>query len=131
MKHPESVLISTGDVSQPPHSTRRAAPCVIEKDNGADWIEARLRNPVPGAVTVVFHSAVWQYVSESERQRMMTVIEEAGMRASHKAPVAWLRMEAPDNKFEIRLRIDTAFEEQIIATSRAHAPAGRWLMRSH
>lgn len=109
----------------------RAVPCVIEKAHAADWIEARLRNPFPGAVTVVFHSAMWQYVSEYERQRIITAIEDAGMRASHKAPVAWLRMEAPENKFEIRLRINPGFEEQIIATSRAHAPAVRWLMKSH
>ncbi|HKV41729.1 MAG TPA: DUF2332 domain-containing protein [Blastocatellia bacterium] len=103
-------------------------PCTVEKEHGADWIEERLRKPFSGAATVVFHSAVWQYISEPEKQRIITAIEDAGKRASPQAPVAWLRMEAPINKFEIRLRIDPGFEEQIIATSRAHAPAVRWLI---
>lgn len=108
----------------------RAIPCVIEKANGADWIEARLRNTLSGAVTVVFHSALWPYLSESEQRRISAAIEEAGKRASQRAPVAWLRMEAVDKRFEIRLRIYPGFQEQIIATSSAHAPSVRWLLKS-
>ena len=109
----------------------RAVPCIIEKGHGADWIEARLRNSFSCAVTVVFHSAVWQYISKSEQQRIIAAIEDAGRRAAQKAPVAWLRMEATNNTFEIRLRIHPGFEEQIIAISRAHAPSVHWLLKSH
>lgn len=108
----------------------RAIPCLIEKANGADWIEARLKNTLSGAVTVVFHSAVWQYLSESEQQRVIAAIEEAGKRASQRAPMAWLSMEAVNKRFEIRLRIYPGFQEQIIATSSAHAPSVRWLLKS-
>lgn len=108
----------------------RALPCVIEKMHGAEWLEARLRNSFIGAATIVFHSAVWQYISESEQQQIVTIIEDAGTRASKHAPVAWLRMEAVNNRFEIRLRIYPGFEEQIIATSRAHAPSVHWLLKS-
>jgi hypothetical protein len=90
-----------------------------------------LRNPFAGAATVVFQSAVWQYISESEQQRIIAIIQEAGKRASDEAPVAWLRMEGNNNTFEIRLRIYPGFTEQIIATSRAHAPSVHWLVKSH
>lgn len=106
----------------------RAVPCVIEKMHGAEWLETRLRNSFVGAATIVFQSAVWQYISEPEQQQIVTIIEDAGKRASKEAPVAWLRMEASNNTFEIRLRIYPGFKEQIIATSRAHAPSVHWLL---
>jgi hypothetical protein len=108
----------------------RSVPCVIDKGHGADWIEVHLKNSFAGVVTVAFHSAVWQYLSKSEQQRITTAIEDAGTRASQKAPVAWLRMETANSTFEIRLRIDPGFEDQIIATSRPHAPSVHWLLRS-
>ena len=108
----------------------RAIPCIIEKMHGAEWLEAYLRNSVAGAATVVFQSVVWPYISESERQRIITMIEEAGKHASADAPIAWLRMEAINNTFEIRLRIYPGFTEQIIATSLPHAPSVQWLLKS-
>ena len=109
----------------------RVVPCLIEKKHGAEWLETHLRKPFAGAATVVFQSAVWQYISESEQQRIITIIEEAGKRASEEAPIAWLRMEGKNKTFEIHLRIYPGFTEQIIATSRAHAPSVHWLVKSH
>ncbi len=109
----------------------RVVPCVIEKKYGGEWLEAHLRDPFAGAATVVFQSAVWQYIAGSEQQRIITIIEEAGQRASEEAPLAWLRMEGDNNTFEIRLRIYPGFKEQIIAISRPHAPSVRWLVKSH
>jgi hypothetical protein len=108
----------------------RVVPCVIEKMHGAEWLEVHLRNSFAGIATVVFQSAVWQYISESEQQRIVSIIENSGNRASEEAPIAWLRMEAINNIFEIRLRIYPGFKEQIITTSRAHAPSVHWL-RAH
>jgi hypothetical protein len=107
-----------------------AVPCIIEKMHGAEWLEAHLKNSVAGAATVVFQSVVWPYISESEKQRIITIIEEAGKRASEEAPIAWLRMEAINNTFETRLRIYPGFNEQIIATSHAHSPSVQWLLKS-
>lgn len=108
----------------------RRVPCRVEKMHGADWLEAQLRNPVAGAATVVFHSVVWPYLSGPEQQRITAILEEAGKRAAREAPVAWLRMEAVHSAFEIRLRIYPGFEEQVIATSAAHAPSVEWLLKS-
>jgi hypothetical protein len=109
----------------------RGVPCVIEKKHGAEWLEAHLKNPFAGAATVVFQSAVWQYLSGSEQQRIITIIEEAGKRAFEEAPLAWLTMEGDNNTFDIRLRIYPGFKDQIIATSRPHAPSVHWLVKSH
>jgi hypothetical protein len=108
----------------------RSVPCEIERKHAADWLEVRLRKPSEGSTTVVFQSAFWQYVAERERHRIIRLIEGAGRRASPMAPVAWLRLEATKIKFQLRLRIYPGFKERIIATSRAHTPSVRWLLRA-
>jgi hypothetical protein len=67
---------------------------------------------------------------QEDKQRIIGIIEDAGKQASEEAPIAWLRMEAINNIFEIRLRIYPGFEEQIIATTHAHAPSVHWLLKS-
>ena len=109
----------------------RTMPCVIDNALGSEWLEERLLKPFYGAATVVFHSAVWPYLSQTERERIATVIQDAGNRASETAPVAWLRMESnQDISLEVRLRIYPGFKEQLLATSLPHAPAVRWLCKA-
>ena len=108
----------------------RTAPCVIDTAYAADWLEQRLKKPRAGVATVIFHSVVWPYISQLERDRIVTIIENAATRVSENAPLAWLRMEpGKDNAFEIRLRIYPGFEEQVIATSSPHAPSVQWLRK--
>lgn len=107
----------------------RSTLCFIEEAHGADWLEQRLKRSFAGAATVVFHSAVWLYISEPERERIDHIIHNAGNLASESSPIAWLRMEPnKDEAFEIRLRIYPGFEEQVIATSSPHAPSVSWLL---
>lgn len=103
-----------------------AVPFVVQRANGEDWLPDRLAKPFGGVTTVVYHSLVWQYLSESERHNIARTIEEAGRRASEHAPLAWLKMEPSNNGLEIRLRIFPGFEEQVLATTRPHAPSVRW-----
>jgi hypothetical protein len=107
----------------------------VESASAADWLESRLARPVAGTATVVFHSAVWPYLTESERARVTAIIAEAGRAATPDAPLAWLRMEPrmesrmePESNGlpEVRLRIDPGFDEHVIATTTLHAPAVRW-----
>lgn len=106
----------------------REVPFTIDNSRAADWLEARLQQPFVAAATVIFHSVVWPYISEPERERIRALIQGAGARASRKSPLAWLRMEAEDNQLEIRLRIFPGFEERVVATSQPHAPAVHWLL---
>jgi hypothetical protein len=104
-------------------------PCAIEKAHGADWLEKHLQRSFAGAATVVFHSVVWPYISEPERERIARIIHDAGSSVSESSPLAWLRMEPnKDEAFEIRLRIYPGFEERVIATSSSHAPSVSWLL---
>lgn len=107
----------------------RTVPREIEKKHAADWLKGRLRRPVEGSATVVFQSALWPYLSEREHRRVTRLIEAAGKRSSEVAPLAWLRLEAERNRFQLRLRIYPGFKEQVIATSQAHAPSVRWLFK--
>jgi len=103
-----------------------AVPYVVEKAHGGDWLPKRLEKFFDRATTVVFHSLVWQYISESERESIARTIEEAGARASAHAPLAWLRLEPNNKRFEIRLRLYPGFEEHLLATTGPHAPSVRW-----
>jgi hypothetical protein len=106
----------------------RNVPCFIDKSNGAEWLEERLERSTVGVATVIFHSFVWSYISDREQRRIAAAIQNAASRVSEDAPLAWLRMEPnDDNAFEIRLRIQPGFEEQIIGTSRPHSPSVSWL----
>jgi hypothetical protein len=104
-------------------------PCKMERKHAAEWLEVRLSKPPQGSATVVFQSALWQYLSERERRRSISLIETAGKHASEAAPIAWLRLEAVKHRFQLRLRIYPGFKEQVIATSRPHAPSVRWLLK--
>jgi hypothetical protein len=68
----------------------------VERADAAEWLEKRLA--VDGAVgrtRVVFHSAVWHYLSAGTKERLKTAIRSAGANATADAPIAWLSVE-PD-----------------------------------
>jgi hypothetical protein len=102
-------------------------PYTLEAAGAADWLERQLAKPAPATATVVFHSTVWMYMSPSEQERVTSLIEQAGARATAAAPLAWLRLESVGAEPELRLRIDPGFAEQRVATSGFHAPAVRWV----
>jgi hypothetical protein len=105
----------------------------VEQASAADWLESRLAHSVEGVATVIYHSIVWPYLSQSERERMTAIIHDAGRKATPQSSIAWLRMESPDqpanSEPELRLRIYPNFADQAIATTSFHTPAVRWLYR--
>ena len=103
----------------PPQLTRCAA---------ADWLDEQLAAAVPGVATVVFHSIMWWYLSEDERQRVSATIAAAGARATVAAPLAWLRLEilgAPHA--ELCLTQWPGGAEQTLARTDGHARSVTWL----
>jgi hypothetical protein len=89
----------------------------VERAGAADWIEARLAEPAPGVVTVVFHSLVIQYLPDEERERFERAV------TSH--DVAWLRMEPADEAADVRLRLGG--EDRLIARAGYHGDFVEWL----
>src|SRR5947208_3074146 len=71
----------------------RDVPVAIDRAGIPDWLARRLDEPAPGRATVVFHSIVWQYLTDTERASAESALETAGTRATGDAPLAWLRLE--------------------------------------
>jgi hypothetical protein len=65
----------------------------MERGDAGDWIETQLAAPVPGHLTIVFHSIFYHYPNFATRTRIANTIAEAGRRATIDAPLAWVRYE--------------------------------------
>ena len=101
---------------------------VVDAADACDWLEARLSAPADGVATVVFHSIFTQYLTVEGRSRLIATIEEAGRRAGHAGPLAWLRMEpGGDRQTEVRLTLWPGGGERVLATAGFHGQRVRWL----
>ncbi|RIL01589.1 MAG: DUF2332 domain-containing protein [Proteobacteria bacterium] len=104
-----------------------ADPPPIDAAPAGEWVEREIE-PAPGVATVLFHSVVWWYVPEAERDRVTRWMESAGARASRAAPLAWLRMEGANiDGAELRLRLWPGNEEIPLAAVHWHGATVRWL----
>jgi hypothetical protein len=75
----------------------RRVPATIEQADGAEWLAKRLQEPCPGVATVVFHSLMRASGPPSSLSLMAETLASAGASATREAPLAHLRMEAPDD----------------------------------
>jgi hypothetical protein len=93
-----------------------------------DWLrEAWADAPRPGAVTVLVHSLVWQYLGDAERQGVRALLEEVGARASVRAPLAWLRMEPyPSGGPELKLTLWPGGERRVLGEVHTHGASVDW-----
>lgn len=97
-------------------------PAVVEEARAGDWLPARLAEPAPGHLTLVYHSVVWQYLAPDERDEVEAAIVAAGERATADAPLAWVRSE-PENilrAMRVRATIWPGGEERFVAKAGAH-----------
>jgi hypothetical protein len=104
-----------------------ADPPAVERASAGEWLERRLAEPHPGAATVIFHSIVWQYLGDAERERVKASIETAGAAADSGAPVAWLRMELGGELADVHLTTWPGGKEQLIAHAGYHGRPVHWL----
>ena len=108
----------------------RRVPAPVDQANAADWLESALREPAHGAVTVVYHSIVWQYLSPQDRVRVEHAINQAGENATPGNPLAWLRFEPDADSAEVRLRLwpgDQSSEDRLLARAGFHGSPVEWL----
>jgi hypothetical protein len=108
-------------------------PVDIERAAIENWLPEQLATPVPGVVTVVFHSIVWQYLPDTTRARIIAALDEAGSRATDDAPLAYLRLEpSPETYFPAELRLSRwprpigAEADHRLATSGFHFGPVTW-----
>lgn len=103
--------------------TAQRVPAVIDAASAAPWVGDQLAERTPGAVTVVFHSVVQEYLDRGERAALFTAIEQAGATATADAPVAHVRLEPVSTlrHHGVHVRLwPHAPEERLLATCGAH-----------
>jgi hypothetical protein len=66
----------------------------VDRADAIDWLEQRLARPHPGQTHLIYHTIAWQYFPEDAKQRGTELIEEAGVRATEQAPLAWFAFES-------------------------------------
>ncbi len=105
----------------------RAHPAELRRAPAGTFVPAVLAEPHPGAVAVIQHSIMWQYIDKEERPRIVEAIEAAGAAATPDAPVAWVAYEpaAGQPHAAVTLRLwPQAPEPTVVAHADFH---GRWV----
>lgn len=102
-------------------------PAQVHQADAATWLEETLAEPSAGTATVVYHSIVWQYLSDDQLDRVTAAIETAASRATPEAPFAWLRMEAGGDIAHVRLSLWPGGADRLVTTCSYHGAAVRWL----
>lgn len=106
-------------------------PVTVERSRAAPWLAHRLGWPRPGAVTVVWHSIVWQYIDRVEQAEIEELFAAAGARATDTAPLAVLDFEHVGDvdrrgRFELRLTTWPGGRQERLATAAAHGIPTTW-----
>lgn len=92
----------------------------VDRAGGVEWLGERLAEARPGLATVVFHSIVIQYLTESERNALAALLAVAGERADSEAPLAWLRMEPAGERADLHLTTWPGGEERRLGSAGYH-----------
>lgn len=69
-------------------------PPQVDRADAADWLEQRLAEPREGCCHLVFHTIAFQYFPAATQQRIRDAMAGAAARATDRAPLAWLALEA-------------------------------------
>ena len=97
----------------------------IERISAAPFARRELAARHEGVASVFFHSSMWWYLPDSERDAVAACLEAAGARADARAPLFWLRSEAPSLDYvEVRLRAWPGGVDRLLARAHHH---GRWV----
>jgi hypothetical protein len=100
-------------------------PARLERAPAADWLERELREAGDGELFVVLHSAVWIYLSDAEKERILALLRERGRRG----PVALLGQEIPPrgHRVELRVRLWPGDQEIHLGYGHPHGRRVHWL----
>lgn len=106
-------------------------PAVVDDVPASAWLAEHLADPVPGVVTVVWHSVVWQYLSPQERTASRAALLAAAERATPAAPLALLSMEPERTgpatyRFAVHLTTWPGGARRRVADAQGHGPPVAW-----
>jgi hypothetical protein len=107
----------------------RDVPVAIDRADIPDWLGRQLDEPAADSATVVFHSIVWQYLTDDERTTAEAVLATSGNRATADAPLAWLRLEPSPDLTHTELRVTTwpGGEDRLLARGHYHLGPVQWV----
>ncbi len=94
----------------------------VDRADAADWLEARLASPTPGALHLICHTVAWQYFPPDTQARALAAMERAGRHG----PLARLGMEADGNSPGAALTLTLWPGARTIPLGRADFH-GRWV----
>lgn len=72
----------------------RADPPQVDRGDAGEWLGVQLRDPVPGVLTMVFHTVAAQYFPAATTAACADAMACAAAQASPQAPLAHVEMEA-------------------------------------
>jgi len=120
-------------------------PASVEALPASAFLARELATPVPGVVTVVWHSVVWQYLDPQDREALRELLADAGARATREAPLALLSHE-PERVGSSGFRFSVALSSwpgaqvsgaqvsgaqvEVLAEAQGHGPPVVWGRRT-
>ena len=142
VRNPDHVLRLSAYIwaDQPERFTRlqaaialaREADVRVERADAAQWVAARLGGELQRGTTVLYHSVVWQYLTDESRKAITAAVEAAGARATPDRRLAWLRYEAlpafglegPIDHMAVQVRSWPGDEARVLLRADGHT---RWV----
>jgi hypothetical protein len=105
-------------------------PALVDRADAEAWLPSHLEHLVDDQVTVVFHSVMWQYLTETAREEIRGLLHAVGASATERAPLAWLRLEPrPDFAYgELHLTTWPGGNERLLANCSLHLGPVTWLL---
>ena len=108
----------------------RRVPARLQRQTAADAVAGL--TPAAGALTVLWHSITWQYLSDEERDTVRTRVRALGGQADERSPFVHLTLEpargGPESpiRFLIRARRWPGGELEILGECHPHGPPVHW-----
>lgn len=96
----------------------------VAEMSAAKWLGQELAEPADHLTTVIFHSSMWVYLPQAERERVVARMQMAGRGRTPRAPLAWLRLEDGPIFPELRLQLWPSGDDLLLADAHPH---GRWV----
>ena len=92
------------------------------------WLRKQLEGATNDRPRVVYHSIVWQYFCEQQKNEFTDIMTTIGEKASSGSPLVWLRLEPAELEPHAELRMTTWPDhcEFILAESGFHGEWVRW-----
>jgi hypothetical protein len=104
----------------------------VDQSSADSWLDHHLRvDPPPGAMTVVQHSVMWQYLPPETQRRVTSVIEAAGAGATRHHPLAHVSFEPPPTGYTgdgpiLSVTRWPGGRTQVLGSAHAHGAWVRW-----